>query len=411
MKRNLCIGLSLSHRLVLSKKSVTSAYIEDLVYQIDMAQQAEQAKLDFVFKADSMVAHPSKNNVGIDPTIFMSILSQSTASIGLVTTISTSFMPPYVLARQLASLQWLSNGRAGWNIVTSIDGFENFGFPERPPTKLRYEMAKEASALVTTLLESYKEGQEALPIEHKGKYFEVKGPLNVAAHPSGRMPLFQAGASELGRNFAASVADAIFAATPTMYAALDLRQNLQHLAVTHGRKAEEIRILPGCYFFVARTRKEAEQMYIEAHSHITEGGKFKKIEELLGTSLESRPLTDRITIEQLPPIDKNVRSRTHSILLREFVVKEEPTVREILNRPEVLHSAHWVVYGTPLEVADEITKWYDAEALDGLIAIPGGKPQSLHYFLEEVIPILVTRGLFRKEYDGNTLQKHLQIHA
>ncbi len=379
----------------------------------DLARRAERAKLDFVFKADYLVAHPAllkrSRGLSIDPTLLLSVISQQTEKIGLVTTISTSFMPPYILARQLQSLQWLSNGRVGWNIVTSIDGFENFGYVERPTSDMRYETAKEAVTIVKKLWNSYTFDGTFTPVNYQGAHFSVNGALNVAAHPSGGMPLFQAGASETGRDFAAQTADAIFAATPNIENAIELSRNLRKLAVSHGRKKEDIRILPGCYLFVAPTREEAEQMYMSAHRHIGEKERHAKIEELLGMSLERFTLSDRITPDMLPPLCHDVRSLTHSKLLRDFIEKSEPTVQDILNRPEVIHSAHWVVYGNPEEVAEEIIRWHESEAIDGLIAIPGGPPKSAALFLEGVIPLLQERGLFREDYDGNNLRDHLQI--
>ena len=425
-RKKLLIGLTLGRRQ--SKVSVNDRqitleeeYASGIQEQIEIAQQAERAKLDFLFKADYIVANPAfmKKTKGIatDPTLLFSIISQYTEKIGLVTTASTSFVPPYLLARQLQSLQWLSGGRAGWNVVTSIEGFENFNYEERPTSKERYEKAAECTQVVKRLWSSYPHEEftgepstrsvEAL--NHKGSHFAVKGPLNVISHPKGMPPLFQAGASDEGRAFAAATADAIFAATPELSVAVELRADLRRRAVAGGRQGEDIRLLPGCYFFVGKTKEEAEEMHRQAHAHITSEQKYHAADELLRVSLRDYALTDVITEEILPALDSTIRSRTHCELLYQYIEKNQPTVEEILNRPEVMHSAHWVVVGTAEDVAKEIIRWYEAEAIDGIIAVPGGSDRSLTLFLEQVIPQLVEHGLFCKEYTGSTLREHLEM--
>ncbi|MCS3595649.1 alkanesulfonate monooxygenase SsuD/methylene tetrahydromethanopterin reductase-like flavin-dependent oxidoreductase (luciferase family) [Bacillus sp. JUb91] len=268
-KKKLCIGLCLISR----KKEQESMFNSGIDEQVELALQAEEAKLDFVFKADYLVAHPdliarNKGNVMLDPTLLFTAIAYATEKIGVVTTASTSFYPPYILARQLQSLNWISNGRVGWNIVTSIDGAENFGETGMPPSEERYAKAAECTELVRKLWRSHPyevlkvDNTEVIremvkPIEHSGEYFEVKGPLNIPQHISGEMPLFQAGASEAGRNFAASVADAIFAAMPDIESGIELRQNLRRRAEKHGRKQDDVRVLPGLYFFIGDTYEEA----------------------------------------------------------------------------------------------------------------------------------------------------------
>ncbi|MEK5040358.1 NtaA/DmoA family FMN-dependent monooxygenase [Sporosarcina sp. FSL K6-3457] len=423
-RKPLVIGLTLGRRQFKAdvpeqQVSLEDEYASSIQEQIEIAQQAERAKVDFLFKADYVVAHPTfmKRSKGIatDPMLLFSIISQSTKKIGLVTTASTSFVPPYLLARQLQSLQWLSAGRAGWNVVTSIEGFENFTDEERPTSKERYEKAAECTQVVKRLWTSYPyeeitgepSDSSIEELNHKGSHFTVKGPLNVISHPKGMPPLFQAGASEEGRAFAAATADAIFAATPELSVAVELRADLRRRAVTEGRQIEDIRLLPGCYFFVGRTKEEAEEMHRQAHAHITMEQKYRVAEELLCVSLREYALTDVITEAILPTLDSTTRSRTHSELLYQYIEKNHPTVEAILNRPEVMHSAHWVVVGTVEEVVEEIVRWYEAEALDGIIAVPGGADSSLTLFLEQVIPQLTARGLFRKEYEGTTLREHL----
>ncbi|MDT3494964.1 NtaA/DmoA family FMN-dependent monooxygenase [Bacillus toyonensis] len=418
--KQLCIGLCLISR----KKEQESMFNSGIDEQVELALQAEEAKLDFVFKADYLVAHPdliarNKGNVILDPTLLFTAIAYATEKIGVVTTASTSFYPPYILARQLQSLNWISNGRVGWNIVTSIDGAENFGETGMPPSEERYAKAAECTELVRKLWRSHPyevlkvDNTEVIremvkPIEHSSEYFEVKGPLNIPQHISGEMPLFQAGASESGRNFAASVADAIFAAMPDIESGIELRQNLRRRAEKHGRKQDDIRVLPGLYFFIGDTYEEALEMHRQAHQHLTKEKRYSLLEMVLGLDAREIPLESKITEDMLPSREQTVRSKTHAELLRNFIIKNEPTVEQILERPEVVGSAHWVAIGTPQDVFQQIIERFEAGALDGFIAIPGGPQKSLDLFFSGVIPLFVKVGVFREEYTGSTLREHLE---
>ena len=419
-KKQLCIGLCLISR----KKEQENKFDSGINEQVELAQRAEKAKLDFVFKADYLVAHPdliarNKGNVILDPTLLFTAIAYATEKIGVVTTASTSFYPPYILARQLQSLNWISNGRVGWNIVTSIDGAENFGEAGMPPSEERYEKAAECTELVRKLWRSHPyevlkiDNADVIremvqPIEHHGEHFEVKGPLNIPQHISGEMPLFQAGASEPGRNFAASVADAIFAAMPDVESGIELRQDLRRRAEKHGRKQDDIRVLPGLYFFIGDTYEEALEMHRQAHQHLTKEKRYALLEMVLGLDVRGIPLESKITEDMLPRREQTVRSKTHAELLRNYIIKNEPTVEQILERPEVVGSAHWVAVGTPQDVCKQIMDRFEAGALDGFIAIPGGPPKSLDLFFSEVIPLFVRAGVFRQEYTGSTLREYLE---
>ncbi|MGY3414786.1 FMN-dependent oxidoreductase (nitrilotriacetate monooxygenase family) [Bacillus mycoides] len=419
-KKQLCIGLCLISR----KKEQENEFDSGIDEQVELAKQAEKSKLDFVFKADYLVAHPdliarNKGNVILDPTLLFTAIAYATEKIGVVTTASTSFYPPYILARQLQSLNWISNGRVGWNIVTSIDGAENFGETGMPPSEERYAKAAECTELVRKLWRSHpyevlkEDNAEVIremvqPIEHRGEHFEVKGPLNIPQHISGEMPLFQAGASESGRNFAASVADAIFAAMPDVESGIELRQDLRRRAEKHGRKQDDIRVLPGLYFFIGDSYEEALEMHRQAHQHLTKEKRYALLEMVLGLDVRGMPLESKVTEHMLPSRNQAVRSKTHAELLRNFIIKNEPTVEQILERPEVVGSAHWVAIGTPQDVFKQIMERFEAGALDGFIAIPGGPPKSLDLFFSEVIPLFVRAGVFREEYTGSTLREHLE---
>lgn len=420
--RQLHIGLCLTETWLAGREPDDAELAEQrqdpAAFYIRLSQAAERARLDFVFKPDVLVMRRGKSGtaqgfVGLDLTVLLAAIASATHSIGLVTTASTTFNPPYVVARQIQSLHWVSNGRAAWNIVTSIDGAENFGDTAMPPPEERYRKAEEFTALVQQLWQSYPLAAlggeaEAAPVAHRGEFFSVAGPLNVPGHASGPPPLFQAGASDIGRAFAASVADATFASTPDMAAALDLRNDLRERARELGR-SDAPRVLPGLYFFLAETREEAWALHRRAHAHLTRENRVEAVKTILGLDIAHLPAGTRFSADMLPPIDRPVRSRTHADLLRRYIENNEPTIDELLERPEVVGSAHWVSVGTVEDVAADITEWFEAGAIDGVVALPGGSMESLRLFLEELVPLLASRGLFRKDYAEKTLRAHLRI--
>lgn len=417
--KKLCIGMLLTA----STHHVGNVAVEE---QIAFAQRAEAAHIDFVFRADYLGAKPeliakSKGNVAVDPLFLMGAVAQATTHIGLVTTVSTSFNPPYIIARQLQSLHWLSNGRMGWNIVTSIDGAENFSAQAMPPSEERYRKAAECTEVVRKLWQSYP--YEALtaesdiakikalvqPIHHHGEFFDVTGPLNVPAHPSGEMPFFQAGASEAGRNFAASIAHGVFAATPHPSIGKELRLDLRARAIAQGRDPNTVRLLPGVYFFIGDTTEEAQEMYREAHAYLTTERRLDFLKMTIAADLSHLALTDKVTLALLPAEDAPVRSKTHAKLLRSYVAMHEPTLEELLARPEVIGAAHWVVMGTAEQVAKQISEAFYDGALDGFIAVPGGPAKSLDLFFDKVLPLFVAQGIFKSQYEGATLRAHLGL--
>ncbi|WP_211749326.1 NtaA/DmoA family FMN-dependent monooxygenase [Paenibacillus sp. Marseille-Q4541] len=430
--RQLCIGLSLSATWMKGdgwrRPDSDIEKMGSIDYYIDLAKLAEKAKLDFLFKADYLYLSPqllgdSANFGSPDPTMFFAAIARETQRIGLVTTVSTTFNPPYVVARQLQSLHWLSNGRAGWNIVTSIEGADNFGDSPMPSPQERYAKAMEFTDVVRKLWDSFpneaividresgifSDKDKVSSIHHSGDFFSVQGPLTLPAHRSGSIPLFQAGASDTGRNFASSIADAIFAAMPDLESGVELRNDLRSRAQEHGRNPNAIKVLPGLYFFLAETREEAHELHKSAHAHLSMERRHASLMSVLGLDLSSFALDDCVTTDMLPDPNQSVRSRTHAELLRRYITNHEPTVEEVLIRPEVVGSAHWVSVGTVEDVLNDIIERHEAGVIDGFIALPGGSEESMKLFFEKLLPQLVERGLFRTEYEGSTLRAHLGI--
>lgn len=428
--RQLCIGLSLSATWLKGNGWRRAGSRAEQIYSsdfyVELAKKAEKAKLDFVFKPDALVLNMetldhSPGFGGLDPTILLASIARETERIGLVTTVSSTFTPPYLAARQAQSLNWVSNGRAGLNIVTAIDGAANFGAASMPPSEERYAKAAEFTDVVRKLWRSYPSdamvfdrdsGQFAdrdkiSPIRHTGKFFSVHGPLNLPAHPAGEIPLIQAGASPSGRNFAASVADGVFAAAPDIASGSELRRDLRRRAKELGRRPDAIRVLPGMHFFLGKTRSEALDLHREAHEHLSAAQRYAAVKSVLGIDISSLPLDRPVTADMLPDPNQPVRSKTHADLLRKLITLRQPTVQELLSRPEVVGSAHWVVIGTAEDALKEITEWIEARAMDGFIALPGGSTTSLELFFEELMPMLAEKGWFRSEYKGATLREHL----
>ncbi|MFJ3115155.1 NtaA/DmoA family FMN-dependent monooxygenase [Pseudomonas protegens] len=396
-------------------------------FAVDIAKRSEAAHLDFVFRPDVSCLNMDGLESGsgfasLDPTVLLACIARETSRIGLVSTVSTTFFPPYVVARQLQSLHWVSNGRAGWNIVTALQGHENFGLEAMPGADERYARAAEFTRLVHDLWASYPnqallldrengryaDRSQVHPVDHAGEHFRVRGPLNLPAFGKARIPLVQAGASDTGRDFAASVADLVFAPTPDKDAALELRRDLSQRARRHGRRPEDIRLLPGLSLYLAPTREQARELFMQTHGRPDNARKFASIQQMIGLDLSDWPLDRSVSAADLPAPVHNPGSRTHTNLLRRLIERETLRLDELLLRPEVISAAHWQVIGTAEDAFAQIVEWAEAGAMDGFIAAPGGSIRSMHIFLEQVIPMLVEAGLFRERYSGTTFIEHLQ---
>lgn len=397
-------------------------------FYVDIAQRAEAAKLDFVFRPDnlflnSQIMETTPGFASLDATVLMAALARETSKIGLLTTVSTTFMTPYVVARQVLSLHHLSKGRAGWNIVTALDGNVNFGLDEMPTSDERYARAAEFTQIVKELWRSfpgsalkrdrvtghYADPSQIKPIDHEGDFFKVKGPLNIPSLGEVPIPLFQAGASTAGRHFAASVANGIFSATPDIDAATSLRNDLRSLAEAQGRKADDVRLLPGLSLYLAASRAEAWELFHDTHKCGDRTRKITYIRDMTGLDLTDWPEDRPISPSDMPPPPEKTRSKTHAGLLQRLLLKETLYINDLLHRPEVISAAHWQVIGTVDDAVEEIEKWSDAGAIDGFITAPGGSTSSMHLALDELMPRLSEVGLLRSDYAGDTFAQHLGL--
>lgn len=408
----LTIGMSLSPTW-LAPEATTHALFDSALY-VDVARRAEAAMLDFIFKPDSLTVSAARDRHApkqgsLDPLALLAVLAHVTRHIGLVATVSTTFVHPYLIARQIQSLHWLSQGRAGWNIVTSLEGADIFGLDALPSADARYARAREATQLVQALWRSHDASGQRHPIHHRGAYFSCDGVLNIAQHPAGLPPLFQAGASSTGRDFAAAFAHAIFAATPDSDAALALKTDLCARAQAQGRDSRAVRVLPGAYLFLAESHDAALALYEHTQARIPRANRLRAFNALLGTSDFDIDDATIVTPAHLPPEHTPTRSRTHSALLRRLIAREALSFGELLMRPEVCASGHWLIIGTAEEALSEITRWHNAGAIDGFIALPGGSEDSYQRFFSELMPCLRDAGLARHAYEGSTLIDHLNI--
>lgn len=392
---------------------------------LDIARKAEAAKLDFVFRADGVYLdrerlerHPGGL---LDPVPLLAAISSVTTRIGLVGTASTSFDEPYNLARAFGTLDLLSGGRAGWNIVTSQVGERNYGQSEVAEHEERYARAQEFVDVARALWSSwpreaivldrehgrYADPSAVHPIDHDGRFFRVEGPLTNPSSPQDRPALFQAGASDRGRDFAARNADAIFAAAADFDVAHDLYHDVKARAIRFGRAADDIKVLPGAHIYLGETEDAARALYreIREDDDIAEG--FDRLNRVFGIDFQQFELDAVVPPEAIPEIDSLRTSRTHAELLRRLLVDQALTLRAVLRDHVVVGASHWRIVGSPEQVADEIQGRFQRRVTDGNVFIPGAYPETFDLFFTQVVPILQARGLFRSEYEAPTLRARL----
>lgn len=395
----------------------------NLPHWIALAQLAENAKFDSLFLADG----PALTGSGefrppgqLEPLTLLTALSQHTSRIGLIATVSSTYNEPYNLARRLASVDHVSAGRAGWNIVTSAGADEaaNFGLTDRPDHAARYARADEFLTVAKALWDSW-EAEAVLGdkftgrygdlarlhrIDHSGDHFAVAGPLNVERPPQGYPLLVQAGSSQDGRNFAARHAEAIFTAHQTYERAADFYSDIKARAKAAGRDPDSVLVLPGIVPFIGSTEAEAHELERQFDElRVPEYGLTQ-----LARNFETDPSVFELD-EPLPDFilarPKLQGSQSRSDLIIELAVREKLTVRQILSRLGG-GRGHFTFTGTPDQAADTIVAWFEGGAADGFNIMAPALPSGLETFIEHVLPILRRKGLFREDYRGTTLREH-----
>jgi FMN-dependent oxidoreductase (nitrilotriacetate monooxygenase family) len=389
-----------------------------------LARVAERGKLDSLFLADSPVLWGGR--VGrrpaatLEPTVLLTALAGVTDHIGLIATASTTYNEPYNLARRFAALDHVSGGRAGWNIVTTagLDAARNFNLDELPAHRERYARAAEFVDVALKLWDSWDDdtvladkeagvwGDDTRihPAAHEGEFYRVAGALDVSRSAQGRPLLVQAGSSEDGKDFAARYAEAVFTAQQTLTDAQAFYADLKRRAAAAGRDPDTIKILPGIVPAIGSTEAEALALADELDRLIRPEYAKRQLAETLRLSPDDLDL-DRELPADLPDEDEIEAAKSRYTLIVTLARRERLTVRQLIGRLGG-GRGHRTFAGTPEQVADAITHWFGSGAADGFNIMPPVLPRGLEDFVEEVVPILQRRGLFRTEYEGGTLREH-----
>ena len=423
LKLNLFVYPGGHHEAAWRHRDSAIERVLDIEFYQDLARRAEAEKLDAVFFADGPSLADNiryASRFRLEPFTWLSGIAAATSRIGLIGTASTTYLEPYNAARLFASLDHLSKGRAGWNIVTTgaPDAAYNFGLDGHPVHAERYDRAREFVDVVTQLWDSWED--EALvadatsgvfadherihAIDHVGRHVRVRGPLNTPRTPQGRPVYVQAGSSEDGRSFAARYAEAIFTAHQTVESAREFYADIKGRAATLGRDPSQLLVLPGISPFIGSTEAEALALKEEFDELTQPAYSLDLLRRLLGVDLSGHDL-DGPFPRELVTLDGDRAESSRSRLVVDLVDREAPTSRQVLHRLAGARG-HWVVAGTPEQVADRITEWFTDGAADGFNVMPPWLTGGFEAFADHVLPILRARGLFRTEYDGTTLRDH-----
>ncbi|WP_347473305.1 LLM class flavin-dependent oxidoreductase [Acinetobacter thermotolerans] len=400
-------------------------------YIIELAKTAERGLFDAYFLADGLSVRWGSavegqlglgdKGVGFEPVTLFAALSVATKNLGFIATASTTYEDPYILARKFASLDHISKGRAAWNVVTtaSADTARNFGLEQHPEPKVRYERADEFIEVTQKLWDSWEDdafiynketGQffQADKVHeplHKGKHFNVQGPLNVSRPPQGYPVIVQAGQSENGRELAGKYAEVIFTAQQTLEDAQEFYRDVKSRLLKYGRHPDDLKIMPGVSIFVAKTEEEAKEKYDFLNSLIHPKVGLALLSGLSGgINLEKYDLD--APFPKLEDTDINFSSRQQMMI--DIARKHNFSIRQLY---QYIASArgHWTLVGTPEQVVDQLQQWFENEAADGFNVLPPTTPAGLNDFVDFIVPELQRRGLFRTEYEGKTLRENLGL--
>ena len=398
-------------------------------HYVRSAQLAERGKCDLVFFADGIgirerdiprgsLARSGYEIVEMEPLTLLPALAVVTKRIGLVATASTTYNEPFNIARKFATLDLISNGRAGWNVVTSWSEAEarNFNREQHVDYATRYGRAAEFVDVVKGLWDSWEEdaflfdkqaGQffaeaKMHVLDHKGKFFAVRGPLNVACLPQGHPVVVQAGASEQGRELAAATADLVYAVHASKDAARAFYADIKGRLGKYGRSADDLKILPALRPVVGRTATEAQAKFDQLQELLDPLVGLARLSQTFG-DLSGYPLDGPVPLEKVGPAE--LRSTSAQLLAR--VNRQNPTIRQLYK--DVAGRGGFCLIGTASDIADVIEDWFENDACDGFNITPTHLPGGCEDFVEMVTPELQRRGLLRTEYAGATLRENLGL--
>ena len=392
---------------------------------IEQAKSLEQAKFDFLFVSDSLYVdkktHPDMFTM-FEPISLMSIIAMETKHLGLIITGSTTYSEPFNLSRIFSSLDHYSDGRAGWNIVTSgiNDTAKNFSGVNNVDHDLRYDQANEFVEISKKLWNSWRDvdsqsihkagkfikNQQPEPINYEGDFYNVKGPLNIDQSPQGYPLLVQAGSSKKGTDFASKHAEVIFTAQNDIDASINFAQKLRRQVEEKRGPEQEVVIMPGIFPFIGETREEAQANYKELQDLIDPEMGLELLSSYLGdTDLSGYDLNTPFKDVE---VDKgnNIQSRVD--LIKETAKRNNSTLEDVMKHVAGARGHH-IIVGTPEDVADRMEEWFKRGAADGFNIMPPLNPTQFELFVNKVVPILKERGLVQTDYNEGTLREKLGL--
>ncbi len=387
-----------------------------------IARKAEEGKFDMFFVGDALATsvHRLPSTMSrLEPLTLLSALAVQTRHIGLAATASTTFDEPFHLARALCSVDHISRGRGAWNVVTSfsLDAARNFSREDLPSHSDRYEMAREFLDVAFKLWDGWEEGaivrekdtgcysdeSKIHAANHKGKHFQVQGPLNIARSPQGRPVIIEAGSSPAGQQLAAQTAEVVFTAASSLEEGQAFYQSQKQFVRDAGRQPDHLLILPGVMPIVGRTREEAQAVWNQLNELVDIDNGIEQLSARFGVDMTAYPLDGPV-----PEIPATEGSQSRVKLLTELAARENLTLRQ-LAAVAAGSRGHRVVVGTAEDIADDFQHWLEQGGADGFNIMPAVLPDQLELFVELVIPELQRRGLFRTDYQFGTLRENLGL--
>jgi FMN-dependent oxidoreductase, nitrilotriacetate monooxygenase family len=402
-------------------KDTDPRQMTDIKYFQKLAVMAEEAKFDSLFVADGLSGGASFSNY-FEPLTFLSSLATVTKRIGLIGTVSTTYSEPYNVARYFASLDHISKGRIGWNIVTtgSNDAAYNFNHDFHLEHAKRYERAKEFLEVTTGLWDSWEDDallfdkaagvladkERIREIDHVGEFFKVKGPLNIPRPLQGYPVLVQAGSSKSGKDFAAQYAEVIYTMQSCIEDARKFYSDVKSGLAKFHRSPDHLKVLPGVAVIIGETEAEAREKEQELNELINPELGLHRLSSLFGVDMFTYPLDG--PLPELPDAEEINGQRTKYKIFVDIAKRENLTIRQLLHRTAA-GRGDFTIVGTPVQVADQLEEWFTTGACDGFNIMPPNFPGGLEEFISRVIPELQRRGLFRTEYTGSTLREHLGL--
>ena len=401
-------------------------HIGEISYYQSLAQVAEKGYFDAVFFADNQ-SFPAKHASDMpafwfDPVVNLTAISQVTNHVGLVATISSTFSNPFTASRQLLSLDHITKGRVGWNLVTSMTDLEalNHSMEELPPRDKRYEKADEFAALMNKLFISWDDNaflhqreerklinpSNIQPFHHDGTYFKVHGPSTTPKSPQGKPVSMQAGASKQGIALAAKYADAVYSVSWNLKQANSFHKKLDEQVKQSEDSNRHIKVFPGLVTYVGHTREEALAKKAALDEQLPIETALKQLSFFIQQDCSNWEIDK--AVPPLPPVEEFTGPVGRYETILEIINDTQPTVKELLGYLSA-GGGHHTLIGTPEEIVDQMEVWFEAGVADGFNLMPPTLPGSLEDFVELIVPEMQRRGIFRKNYESHTFREHLGL--